>query len=87
MAEEFQEYTTFTITDKEGNEVELAVVDEFSYDKKDYVVGAVIEDDTINEDALYIYAATVVDEELKVEKISSEAEYEKIAQAYMDIEK
>ena len=28
MADEYNEYVTFTVTDKDGNEVELAVVDE-----------------------------------------------------------
>ena len=29
MQEEFKEYVTFTTTNREGNEIEMAVVDEF----------------------------------------------------------
>lgn len=86
MEEEFQEYVTFTVTDKEGKEVEMAVVDEFEFEHKIYVVGAVIEDDMINEDGLYIYKAKVNGEELAVEKITNQINYEKIAKAYMELE-
>ena len=50
MTEELKEYITFTIIAKDGSEVELAVVDEFEFEHKNYVVGAVIEGDVINED-------------------------------------
>ena len=44
MQEEFKEYVTFTTTNREGNEIEMAIVDEFEYEHKNYVVGALIED-------------------------------------------
>lgn len=85
MENEFQEYITFTTTTKEGNEVEMAVLDEFELEKKHYVVAAVIEEDTINEDGMYIYRSVIKDEDFSVEKIDSEAEYVKVAEAYMQI--
>ena len=57
--EDFKEYATFTVTNKDGEEVELAVVDEFDFEHKHYVVGALIEGDTINEDGLFIYSRKV----------------------------
>ena len=48
MENEFQEYVTFHVTARDGSDVELAVVDEFDFEDKHYVVGAVVEDDTIN---------------------------------------
>lgn len=82
---EFQEYVTFTVTAKDGKEVEMAVVDEFEFEHKNYVVASIVEDDTINEDEVYIYL--VVDgEEFQVEKIENEDEYGKIANAYMDMQ-
>ncbi len=87
MNDDFQEYVTFTVTDKDGNEVEMAVVDEFEFEKKNYVVGAVIEGDTINEDGVYIYRAIVKDDDFSVQKMTYPKNYEKIAKAYMDIEK
>ena len=85
MENEFQEYNTFTVTTKEGTEVEMAVIDEFEYERKHYVVGAIIENDTINEDGMYIYRSVINGEEFSVEKIDSEAEYMKVAKAYMEM--
>ena len=86
MAEEFMEYVTFTTTDKEGKELEMAVVDEFEYEHKNYIVASLIENDTINEDGMFIFLGKVIDGELTVEKIAEAKEYEKIATAYLDIE-
>ena len=52
MQEEFIEYATFTTVNKEGNEIEMAIVDEFQFEHKNYVVGALIEDDMGGEFAL-----------------------------------
>ena len=86
MQEELKEYVTFTTTNKEGNEIELAVVDEFEYEHKPYVVGALIENDVVNEEGLFIFKLKSAEEEIVVEKISNLDEYQKIAQAYMDME-
>ena len=85
MENEFQEYITFTTTTKDGAEVEMAVVDEFEFERKHYVVGAIIEGETINEDGMYIYRSVISGEEFSVEKIDSEAEYMKVAEAYLKI--
>lgn len=86
MEKDFNEYITFTITAKDGAEVEMAVVDEFDFENKHYVVGAVIEDDTIREDGLYIYKSVIESDDFKVEKITREFEYQRIAEAYMEME-
>lgn len=86
MQEEFLEYNTFTTTNKDGNEIEMAIVDEFEFEHKHYVVGALIEENTINEDGFFIFRVKEMGEEIKVEKISNPTEYQKIAQAYMEIE-
>ena len=86
MQEEFKEYTTFTTTNKDGNEVEMAVMDEFEFEHKNYVVSALVEDNTINEEGLFIFRIKEIGDDFKVEKISSQVEYQKIAQAYMNME-
>lgn len=88
MEDDFQEYVTFTVTDKDGREVEMAVMDEFDFEHKHYVVGALIEGDTINEDGLYIYKAKITEDDFSVEKITNALEYQKVAEAYarMDCE-
>ena len=86
MENEFQEYVTFHVTARDGSDVELAVVDEFDFEDKHYVVGAVVEDDTINDEARYIYEAEVKDDELVVKKIAKEFDYNRIANAYLHME-
>lgn len=86
MQEEFKEYATFITTNKEGNEIEMAVMDEFEFEHKNYVVGALIEENTINEEGLFIFRIKEMGEEIKVEKIINQTEYQKIAQVYMEME-
>lgn len=85
MAEEMNEYVTFTVDDREGNEVELAVVDEFEFEHKNYVAAAKIEGDTVSEEGIYIYRVKA-GEEFAVEKITNQIDYQKIAEAYMEME-
>jgi len=80
------EYITFHVTSKDGADIELAVVDEFDFENKHYVVGAVVEDDTINEDGLYIYRSIIEGDDFKVEKIAREFDYKRIAKAYMEMD-
>ena len=86
MENEFQEYATFVVTTRDGSKAELAVVDEFEFENKQYVVGALIEGDVINDDARYIYEAEVKDDELVVKKIAKEFDYNRIANAYLHME-
>lgn len=86
MEKEFNEYITFHVTNKDGADVEMAVVDEFDFENKHYVVGAFVEDDTINEDGLYIYRSVIEGDDFKVEKIAREFDYKRIAKAYMEME-
>ena len=83
---ENMEYVTFHIKAKDGSDVEMAVVDEFEFENKQYVVGALIEGDVINDDARYIYEAEVKDDELVVKKIAKEFDYNRIANAYLHME-
>ena len=86
MQEELKEYAIFITTNKEGREIEMAVMDEFEFEHKNYVVGALIEDDTVNEEGFYIFRVKEMGDEIKTEKISNPTEYQKIAQAYMQLE-
>lgn len=86
MADEFEEYVTFTVTNKDGEEIEMAVVDEFEFENKSYVVGALIEGDTINEDGFYIYRAKETEDGFEAVKITNAIDYDKVVKAYMEIE-
>lgn len=80
-----KEYVTFMIKTSDGNEVELAVVDEFEFEKKNYVAAAKVEGDTIDGNGVFLYKVKDT-EEFQVEKITNHIEYEKIAKAYMEME-
>lgn len=80
-----REYAIFTTINKDGETVEMAVVDEFEFEHKNYVVGALIVDDVIQEEGLYIYRVKTTKDDFVVEKISNQIDYQKIAQAYMEI--
>ena len=60
--------------------------DEFDFENKHYVVGALVEGDTINEDGLYIYRSIIEGDDFKVEKIAREFDYKRIAKAYMEMD-
>ncbi len=83
---EYNEYITFHVTAKDGTDVEMAVVDEFDFEEKHYVVGAVIQDDTILDDGRYIYESIIKGDDFTVEKIKREFDYNRIAKAYMDMD-
>ena len=86
MEQAFNEYVTFEVTAKDGTKVEMAVVDEFDFEKDHYVVGAVIEGDTINDDGRYIYRSIVKGNEFTVEKIKREFDYRRVVEAYMNMD-
>ena len=86
MENESREYVTFKILTKEGKEVEMAVVEEFDFEKKHYVVGAVVENDEIIDDGRYIYRCKMVGNDFEVEKITKQFEYKQVVEAYMNME-
>ena len=86
MENNVQEYVTFETTTKDGTSIEMAVVDEFEYKKQHYVAAAVINDDMINEDELYIYRSILGEDDFSAEQITDLKEYEEIANAYLDMQ-
>lgn len=86
MENEYQEYVTFHVTAKDGSDVEMAVVDEFDFEEKHYVVGAVIQEDTILDDGRYIYLSIIDGDDFTVEQIEKEFEYNRVAQAYIHMD-
>ena len=86
MEQEFQEYVTFSVTTKDGTEVEMAVMDEFDFEEKHYVVGALIREDEIVDDGRYIYEAVVNGDDFSVKKIEKAFDYNRITQAYLHME-
>ena len=86
VGNEYNEYITFSVTAKDGSVVEMAVMDEFDFEGDHYVVGAVIKDDEIVDDGRYIYRSVLTADGFEVEKIKREFDYNRIAQAYMEMD-
>jgi len=80
------EYVTFMVTASDGQEVEMAVVDEFDFENKHYVVSARVVDDTISDEGQYIYRAKMEEDDFTVEKIKSSVDYKRVVRAYMEME-
>ena len=86
MENEYSEFITFHTTTKDGSDVEMAVMDEFDFEEKHYVVEAVIKEDTIQDEGRYIYQSVIEGEGFRIEKIKREFDYKRIAQAYMNMD-
>ena len=86
MENNFEEYITFHVTASDGSDVEMAVMDEFDFEGDHYVVGAVIKDDTIDDEGRYIYKSVIQGDSFTVEKIKREFDYKRIAEAYMSMD-
>lgn len=80
------EFVTFETTTKDGATVEMAVIEEFEFEKKNYAACALVVNDEIDMDGLYIYKITGEDDNFKAEKITDEEEYTKVSQAYLELE-
>ena len=86
MENNFEEYITFYVTASDGSDVEMAVLDEFDFENEHYVVGAVVKDDTIDDEGRYIYKSVIQGDTFTVEKIKREFDYKRIAEAYMSMD-
>ena len=86
MPEEFKEYITFNISTKDGDMVEMAVVDQFEFENKSYVAAALVDGDTICDDGLFIYRVKVAEDDFKVEKILNQVDYQRVVEAYMEMD-
>lgn len=86
MEQEYREYVTFQVTARDGRQVEMAVVDEFDFENKHYVVACVVEEDAIKEDGQYIYRAIVKDDDFAVEEIRNAIDYKRVVDAYLDLD-
>lgn len=80
---EMEEFVTFTTETSTGETVEMAVVDEFEFEKSAYVAASLVQDDTIQED-VFIYKVKAGDE-FQVQKLRNKFEYDKVSRAYLEM--
>lgn len=78
------EFDTITIPMKDGSEKEFAIMDDFEFDGKTYMVVSEIQGDEILED-LYIYQYKENEEDIDIIFIDSDEEFDRVAQAYYKI--
>ena len=79
--EEYMEFETFMITMSDGKEQECAIVDEFDFEGKHYILAAEIHDDQVAEGA-HLCRSREEQDGFVVERIETRAEYERAAKAY-----
>ena len=81
MENAYNEYVTFEVTAKDGTVVEMAVVDEFDFEGRHYILAAEIHDDQVS-DGAYLCRGKEEADGFVVERIETRAEYERAAKAY-----
>ena len=70
----------------DGKNMELAITDEFDFEDKHYVLCAEVEGDMLNEEeGLYLFRAVSEGDDITVETIESEEEYNRIVDAYYEM--
>lgn len=79
------EFVTFETTTKDGNTVEMAVIEEFEFEKANYAACAQVVNDEIDMDGLYIYKIIGEDDDFTAEKITDQDEYDKVTKAYLEL--
>ena len=79
--EEMVEYETFTY-ELNGNTMEWAIVEEFPFEDKTYIICQEVIGDTLSDEGLYLFEGISEGEEITVKNIDSEEEYNRVVDAY-----
>ncbi len=79
--DDFQVYETVMIAVSDGSEKEFAIIEEFDFEGKHYIVVSPVENNEVQE-GLYIYGAVVTGEELEVSRIEDAEEFAKVSAYY-----
>ena len=79
--EELVEYDTFTY-ELNGKVMEWAIVEEFPFEEKTYIICQEVLDDTLSDEGLYLFEGVSEGDEITVKNIDSEEEYNRVVDAY-----
>lgn len=80
--EELVEYDTFTY-DLNGKTMEWAIIEEFDFEEKTYIVCQEVLGDTLSDEGLYLFESLANEgEEITVKNIETEEEYNRVVDAY-----
>lgn len=80
--EEMVEYDTFTY-ELNGKVMEWAIIEEFEFEEKTYIVCQEVVGDTLSEEGLYLFEGISEGDEITVKNIDSEEEYDRIVDEYL----
>lgn len=81
--EEMVEYDTFTY-ELNGKTMEWAIVEEFKFEEKTYIICQEVLGDTLSDEGLYLFEGVSEGEEITVRNIDSEEEYNRVVDAYCE---
>ena len=59
--------------------------DWIEFENKGYVAAALVEGDTVSDEGCFIYRVKVGEDDFKVEKITNQIDYQRVAEAYMEM--
>ena len=79
--EEMVEFDTFTY-ELNGKVMEWAIVEEFEFEEKTYIVCQEVLGDTLSDEGLYLFEGVSEGEEITVKNIESEDEYNRVVDEY-----
>lgn len=80
-SEQFEEYTTFQYEMSDGREHEFAIVEEFDFEDKHYILVSEVQEDALM-DGVYLFRSETKGEDFFVEKLEDKEEYARVTAAY-----
>ena len=82
--EQLLEFDTFNL-ELNGKEIEFAITEEFDFEGKHYILCGEVNEDEINDEEVYLFRAVMEENEITVESIETEEEYDRIVEAYYEM--
>lgn len=82
--EQLLEFDTFEL-EVNGKDMEFAITEEFDFEGKHYILCGEVTGDEINDVEVYLFRAQMDGDEIVVESIETEEEYDRIVDAYYEM--
>ena len=82
--EQLLEFDTFNL-ELNGKDIEFAITEEFDFEGKHYILCGEVNGDEINDEEVYLFRAVMEENEITVESIETEEEYDRIVEAYYEM--
>jgi uncharacterized protein YrzB (UPF0473 family) len=81
LPEDEMSFETFILPMEDGTEQEFAILDEFEFEGKGYILVSAVEDDELSEE-LVLYNCEYDGDDMIINYIEDEEEYKRVAEAY-----